>query len=37
MQSVIKNNEVIKIELPDYSKFNNFGGFEVQRPFKKFR
>ena len=29
-----KNNEVIKIELPDYSKFNNFGGFELNKPFK---
>ena len=29
-----KNNEVVKIELPDYSKFNNFGGFELSKPFK---
>ena len=29
-----KNNEVVKIELPDYSKFNNFGGFELNKPFK---
>ncbi len=29
-----KNNEIIRIELPDYSKFNNFGAFELHRPFK---
>ena len=29
-----KNDEVIRIELPDYSKFNNFGGFELKKPFR---
>ena len=29
-----KNDEVVKIELPDYSKLNNFGGFELSKPFK---
>ena len=29
-----KNDEVLRIELPDYSKFNNFGGLELQKPFK---
>ena len=29
-----KNNETIRIELPDYSKFNNFGAFELYKPFK---
>ena len=29
-----KNNEIIKIELPDYSKHNNFGGLELFKPFQ---
>jgi FkbM family methyltransferase len=29
-----KNNEIIKIDLPDYSKHNNFGGLELFKPFQ---
>ena len=29
-----KNNEIIKIDLPDYSKHNNFGGLELLKPFQ---
>ena len=29
-----KNNEVIKIDLPDYFKNNNFGGLELLKPYK---
>jgi FkbM family methyltransferase len=29
-----KNDELIRIELPDYSKFNNFGAFEFHKPYK---
>jgi FkbM family methyltransferase len=29
-----KNNQIIKIDLPDYSKHNNFGGLELFKPFQ---
>ena len=29
-----KNNEIIRIDLPDYSKHNNFGGLELFKPFQ---
>ena len=29
-----KNDEIIKIDLPDYSKHNNFGGLELFKPFQ---
>ena len=29
-----KNDEIIKIDLPDYSKQNNFGGLELFKPFQ---
>ncbi len=29
-----KNDELIKIELPDYTKLNNFGALELHKPFK---
>ena len=29
-----KNNAIIKIDLPDYSKHNNFGGLELFKPFQ---
>jgi FkbM family methyltransferase len=29
-----KNDEIIRIDLPDYSKHNNFGGLELFKPFK---
>jgi FkbM family methyltransferase len=29
-----KNDEIIRIDLPDYSKHNNFGGLELLKPFQ---
>ena len=29
-----KNDEIIRIDLPDYSKQNNFGGLELLKPFQ---
>ena len=29
-----KNDEIIRIDLPDYSKVNNFGGLELLKPFR---
>ena len=29
-----KNDEIIRIDLPDYSKHNNFGGLELFKPFQ---
>ena len=29
-----KNDEIIRIDLPDYSKYNNFGGLELFKPFQ---
>jgi len=29
-----KDGEIIKIELPDYSKINNFGGLELVKPYE---
>ena len=29
-----KNDEIIRIDLPDYSKLNNFGGLELFKPFQ---
>ena len=29
-----KNDEIIRIDLPDYSKRNNFGGLELLKPFQ---